>query len=54
MNELQKVNKQLDILQNELIRQLQTTNIQYIDLRTYYRQLEALKTKKDALYLDTI
>lgn len=50
-SELAKVNQQIDKLQNELIKQLQTTNICYIDLLQYYRQIEALKMKKDALYL---
>ena len=51
MSELKNVNKQLDKLQQSLINQLNTTNIEYIDLLSYYRKVEALKSKKDYLYL---
>ena len=53
-SELAKINKQIDILQRQLIQQLQTTNMCYIDLNMYVRQLDALKCKKDALYLESI
>ena len=53
MNEIQKVNKQIDILQQQLLQQLQSGSIEYIDLLTYYNRLESLKAKKTALYLQT-
>jgi len=52
MSELKKVNMQLDQLQTALINQLNNTNIEYIDLLSYYRKVEALKVKKDTLFLN--
>lgn len=52
-NDIKQINKQLDILQKELIRQLKTTNIEYIDLNTYVNQVNNLKIKKNTLYLNS-
>ena len=49
--DIKKVNQQLDKLQESLINQLNSTNIEYVDLLAYYRKVEALKSKKDYLYL---
>jgi len=53
-NTIKEVNNSLDKIQKSLISQLNSTNIEYIDLLTYYRKVEALKVKKDTLYLDNI
>lgn len=50
---IKDINKQLDKLQRNLIKQLQSTNIEYVDLLTYYNQVNNLKIKKNSLYLDT-
>lgn len=52
MNNIKEVNKSLDKLQKSLINQLNSTNIEYIDLLSYYRKVEALKVKKDTLFLN--
>lgn len=54
MNTIKECNITLDKLQKNLIKQLNETNIEYIDLRAYYRKVEAIKVKKDSLYLDSI
>lgn len=53
-NDLKRINKQINQLQTELLKQLQTTNIEYIDLYRYVNQLEALKIKKDSIYLSDL
>ena len=46
------INKSIKSLQASLIKQLQTTNIEYVDLLQYYNTLEALKTQKRVLFMD--
>ena len=50
-DEMRVINKKLQILQKNLLTQLNSTNIEYIDLLTYYNQVNNLKIKKNTLYL---
>lgn len=53
--ELQKINEDIDKLQKNLMDQLQTTSIVYIDLYYYYSTLNLLKNKRTSLiYSDDI
>lgn len=49
--EIREINKDLNALQKSLIKQLQCTNIEYIDLYAYADKVNALKIKKNTLYL---
>lgn len=51
MEDITKINKQLDKIQAALLKQLKTTNIEYIDLLTYTNRVNNLKAKKDYLFL---
>lgn len=50
--EMKQLNKNLDRLQSNLLKQLQSTKIEYIDLLTYYNQVNNLKIKKNTLFLN--
>lgn len=51
MDNITRINKQLDKIQTALLKQLKTTNIEDIDLMTYTNRVNNLKAKKDYLVL---
>ena len=48
---MQQVNNDLKALQKSLLKQLQCTSIEYIDLYAYADKVNTLKIKKNTLYL---
>lgn len=47
-------NRMLRQLQKNLIEQLQTTEIEYIDLLAYYNQVNNIKIAKNTAYLEIV
>ena len=52
MSDMDDVNESIKKLQTDLINQLRHTNIEYIDLLTYYNSLEKLKLLKQTIFID--
>ena len=51
-SQIKKLNKQLETIKKDLIKQLQHNNIEYINLHAYASRVNNLKHKKDLIYMD--
>lgn len=52
LNNIDEINKGINQLQRDLINQLEAVSIEYIDLYAYADKINALKVKKNTLFLE--